>query len=65
MAEMKNKKFLGVLAVILLIVGFFLLNSSITGNFILESLPALETGPLLGLFFVLCSAVIAFYIIRK
>ena len=53
------------LSVILLLGGFLLLNSGMTGNVILNETPSFDWISFLGLLLVLCSAGIAFYTLKR
>jgi hypothetical protein len=63
--KLKTKKIIGVLAGISLIIGFLLLNTQTTGNVILNNSPSFDILSFIGLLFVLVSAFLAVYIIKK
>ncbi len=63
--KLKPKKIIGASAFVFLIVGFLLLNTRTTGNVILNNNPSFDFVPFIGLLFVLFSAVLGFYAIKK
>jgi hypothetical protein len=65
MSKLKAKKIIGAFAFFFLIAGFLLLNTNTTGNVILNNSPSFDIPLFIGLFFVLFSAVLAFYILKK
>jgi len=56
---------MGGLAFASLAAGFVLLNKGTTGNVILNNNPSFDIFPLIGLLFVLFSAILAFIAIKK
>jgi len=63
--KQKTKKIMGGLAFASLAAGFVLLNKGTTGNVILNNNPSFDIFPLIGLLFVLFSAILAFIAIKR
>jgi len=63
--NLKTKKVVGAFAFVSLIAGFLLLNNGMMGNVILNDSPSFDIFSFIGLLFILFSAVLAFYIIKK
>jgi hypothetical protein len=61
----KAKSIAAVFAAVAFVIGFLFLDKGVTGNIILENKPPVDFVSLVGLFLVLCSAVLAVYIIKK
>lgn len=61
----KTKKVAAVFATVAFVIGFLFLDKGITGNVILENNYPVNFISLIGLLFVLCSAVLAIYILKK
>lgn len=61
------KRFTGVLAIVSFVSGFIFLNQDVTGNTIISDVtrPSLSPVSIVGLIFILCSAILTFYSIRK
>ena len=63
---LNSKKIAAVLAVASIFTGFFLLDQGTTGNVVINgSAPIIDTGSIIGLVLVFCSAILAFYSVRK
>jgi len=68
MKKVKNfrtKCVAAILAAVMFVVGFLFLDKGITGNVILDHKYSVNVVPLIGLLLVLCSAILAVYIIKK
>lgn len=64
---LKRKKVTSAFSAFALISGFVFLNQGVTGNAIITSqkIPGFNTVSLIGLLLVFCSAILAFYSLRK
>ncbi|MBU1252490.1 MAG: hypothetical protein KJ905_02365 [Nanoarchaeota archaeon] len=61
-----SKKITAVFAIAALVTGFFFLDRGTTGNVVLNgSLPPVDVISIVGLVLVCCSAILAFYSVRK
>jgi hypothetical protein len=60
-----KRKITGVLAAITFIVGFLLLDNSVTGNVILDQGSSFNILSLVGLLFLFCSAILTIYTVKK
>ncbi|MBU2503574.1 MAG: hypothetical protein KJ879_00775 [Nanoarchaeota archaeon] len=61
-----SKKITAVFAVAALVAGFFFLDRGTTGNVVLNgNLPPVDVISIVGLVLVGCSAILAFYSVRK
>ena len=61
----KMKGVAAVFAVVAFVVGFLFLDKGVTGNVILDNKYPVDVVSLIGLLLVLCSAILAVYIIKK
>ena len=61
----KTKKVAAVFAAVSFVIGFLFLDKGITGNVILDNKYPVDFISLIGLLLVLCSAILAVYIIKK
>ena len=61
----ERKDIAAVFAIAAFVVGFLSLDKGITGNMILNNNYPVNVTSLIGLLLVLCSAILAIYIIRK
>lgn len=61
----KIKGIAAIFAVVAFVTGFLFLDKGITGNVILDNKYPVDVISLIGLLLVLCSAILAVYIIRK
>jgi len=61
----KMKGVAAIFAVVAFVVGFLFLDKGVTGNVILDNKYPVDVVSLIGLLLVLCSAILAVYIIRK
>ena len=61
----KTKSVAAVFAVVAFVVGFLFLDKGVTGNVILDNKYPVDVVSLIGLLLVLCSAILAVYIIKK
>ncbi len=61
----KTKKVAAVFAAVAFFIGFLFLDKGIIGNVILENNSPVDFISLIGLLLVLCSAILAVYIIKK
>ncbi|MBM3228304.1 hypothetical protein FJZ20_00225 [Candidatus Pacearchaeota archaeon] len=62
---LKTKKIAGIFALLSFVTGFLFLNSSITGNVILDNKYPFDVISFIGLLLVLCSALLVAYILKK
>ena len=63
--EFRTKFIAGIFAAVMFVVGFLFLDKDITGNAILNHQYSVDVVSLIGLLLVLCSAILAVYIIKK
>lgn len=61
----KTKRIAAVFAAVAFVIGFLFLDKGITGNIILDNKYPVDFISLIGLLLVLCSALLAVYLIRK
>ena len=61
----KTKKIAAVFATVAFVIGFLFLDKGVTGNVILENSRPVNFISLIGLLFVLCSAILAVYVLKK
>jgi len=61
----KTKKVAAVFAAVSFVIGFLFLDKGITGNVILDNQYPVDFISLIGLLLILCSAILAVYIIKK
>ncbi len=61
----KTKSVAAVFAVVTFVVGFLFLDGGVTGNVILENTSSFDFISIIGLLFVLCSAILTIYILKK
>jgi len=61
----KTKKIAAVFATVAFVIGFLFLDKGVTGNVILENSRPVNLISLIGLLFVLCSAILAVYVLKK
>ena len=61
----KTKKVAAVFATVAFVIGFLFLDKGVTGNVILENNHPVNFISLIGLLFVLCSAILTIYILKK
>jgi len=61
----KTKKVAAVFAAVSFVIGFLFLDKGITGNVILDNSYPVDFISLIGLLLILCSAILAVYIIKK
>ena len=62
----KRKRVTGGFSMVSIIAGFLFLNQgSITGNVIVDSQPVFNMLSVVGLLLIFCSAILAFYTLRK
>jgi hypothetical protein len=61
----KTKKVAAVFAAVSFVIGFLFLDKGITGNVILDNQYPVDFISLIGLLLVLCSAILAVYIIKR
>lgn len=61
----KAKKVAAVFAAVAFIIGFLFLDKGVTGNVILDNKYPVDFISLIGLLLVLCSAILAVYLIKK
>jgi hypothetical protein len=61
----KTKKVAAVFATVSFVIGFLFLDKGITGNVILDNQYPVDFISLIGLLLVLCSAILAVYIIKR
>lgn len=62
---LKGKRVAAVLATVTFVTGFLFLDKGVTGNVILENTYPVDVISIIGLLFVLCSAILAAYILKK
>ncbi len=62
---MEIKKITAVFALFTFIVGFLFLDINSTGNIILNGTPAFNSGSIIGLVLIVCSAILTIYTVRK
>ncbi len=62
---MKRKKIAAVFAFITFIVGFLFLDTSSTGNVVLNGTPSFDIGSMVGLLLIVFSAILTIYVVRK
>lgn len=60
-----KKKIAAVVAGVAFILGFLLLDNSMTGNAVLNNQPALNSFSVVGLLLVFCSAILVVYTLKK
>ena len=61
----KTKKVAAVFAAVSFVIGFLFLDKGITGNVILDNQYPVDFISLIGLLLILCSAILAVYIIKR
>ena len=61
----KTKRVAAVFAAVSFVIGFLFLDKGITGNVILDNKYPVDFISLIGLLLVLCSAILAVYIIKR
>jgi len=61
----KTKKVAAVFAAVSFVIGFLFLDNGITGNVILDNQYPVDFISIIGLLLILCSAILAVYIIKK
>lgn len=62
---MKRKKIAAVFAFLTFIVGFLFLDTSTTGNVVLNGTPSFNIASIVGLLLIFCSAILTIYTVRK
>ena len=62
---LKTKKVAAIFALLSFVTGFLFLNSSVTGNVILDNKYPFDVVSFIGLLLVLCSALLVAYILKK
>lgn len=63
--KFRTKSIAAIFAAVTFVLGFLFLDKGITGNAILDYEYSVDVVSLIGLLLVLCSAVLAVYIIKK
>jgi len=61
----KTKSIAAVFAVVAFVIGFLFLDKGPTGNVILDNQYPVDSVSIIGLLLVLCSAILAIYILKK
>jgi len=61
----KTKKIAAVFAAVAFVIGFLFLDKGITGNVILDNKYPVDVISLIGLLLILCSVILAVYLIKK
>jgi hypothetical protein len=61
----KTKKIAAVFAAVAFVIGFLFLDKGVTGNVILDNKYPVDFISLIGLLLILCSAILAVYLIKK
>ena len=59
------KKIAGVFAAVFFVTGFLFLDKGVTGNIILNNGYSFDPVSFVGLLFILCSAILAIYALKK